>query len=105
MKKLALCSLILAFSAQLHATESPEQQAREYCSSMLQAGTPDDEAEQFLRECVSEQASYFMEQAEADKPDCYEQVDAYIEKATVQDPNQYYDYENLLDQCLSGKGI
>lgn len=77
------------------------QQARDYCQSMVQDGTPDEEVGQFLSECMSEQTAYLSELNEASKPDCYEVVDTRIQEQLAQDPDYQYDFDKMLDSCLN----
>ncbi|UZE95388.1 hypothetical protein [Alkalimarinus alittae] len=82
-------------------TDESHLQAKEYCLSMVQDGTPDAESTEFVSQCMSEQSAYIDEAIEASKPDCYQQVDEMIQEKMDSDPDSSYDYELLLDNCLS----
>lgn len=49
-----------------------------------------------------EQESYEQESYEPDQ-NCYAKVDEHIQKLLDIDPNTEFDYDQLIDQCLSGK--
>ncbi len=104
MKYFVYCLLVLApFSYGNNVQNSDEnqnQQAEEYCHSMLQDGTSDEEATEYVNQCMAEQKSYMEEQDEASKPDCYQQVDEVIQQKLDQDRNSDYDYDGLLDECF-----
>lgn len=76
-------------------------QAKEYCLSMVQDGTPDDESNEFVTQCMEEQNIYIEEAREASKPDCYQQVDEAIQEKLDSEPGSSYDYDLLLDNCLN----
>ncbi|WP_250657049.1 hypothetical protein [Alkalimarinus coralli] len=80
------------------------QQAKEYCQSMLQDGTPDSDANDFVDQCVSEQMAYVDtdEDYEISEPDCYQQIDNIVQDKLENDPDSSYDYDQLLNNCLNG---
>ncbi|MFD2229486.1 hypothetical protein [Alkalimarinus sediminis] len=104
MKYLALLLFFIPSAyADNHADSTDESllQAKEYCHSMVQDGTPSDEATEFVNQCMAEQRSYIEEAREASQPDCYQQVDDAIQEKLDNDPNSSYEYDQLLDNCLN----
>lgn len=105
MKYLALLLFIMPSAyANNNLAESGDEshlQAKEYCLSMVQDGTSDDETTEFVNQCMAEQSIYIEEAQEASKPDCYQQVDEAIQEKLDNDPNSSYEYEQLLDNCLN----
>lgn len=103
MKYFALLLFIIpsAYANNLaESTDDSHLQAKEYCLSMVQGGTPDDETTEFVNQCMAEQSVYIEEAREASKPDCYQQVDETIQEKLDSEPNSSYDYDQLLESCL-----
>lgn len=104
MKYFALLLFIIptAYANNLaDSSDESHQQAKEYCLSMIQDGTPESDTNEFLTQCMLEQSAYIDEVREASKPDCYQQVDEMIQQQLDSDPNSHYDYDQLLDNCLN----
>ena len=108
MKYFALLLFIIPSAYANNLADSSDEshvQAKEYCLSMVQDGTPDDEATEFVNQCMAEQSIYIDEAREASKPDCYQQVDEAIQEKLDNEPDSSYDYDQLLDNCLNQSNL
>ncbi len=120
-----------AMLATLASASSMQDEVMSYCQSMIQAGTPAEEARQIIDDCMNEQSSYMdvayqdsgddqdtsydqeaetMEsieneaQSEANyvaQDDCYQLVDEDIQQKLDANPDYDYDYDVLLEQCFN----
>ena len=67
MKYLALLLFFIPSAYADNSADSTDEsllQAKEYCLSMVQDGTPEDEATEFVSQCVAEQSIYIDEARE-----------------------------------------
>ena len=116
-----------------HTSAQSVNDIKEYCQSMTSSGMTEEDLQSFMNDCVAEQSSYFQPEADPEQyqepsyenndeneyeqnyeqsyepesyePDqnCYAKVDEHIQKLLDIDPNTEFDYDQLIDQCLSGK--
>ena len=99
------------------STSDQDQEIKDYCASLVEDGTPEQDVQSQIKACIDEQKANAAEDSSSqedagDAADevsdpklnaCYDKVDAYIEKQLDTNPSASDHYESLLNDCVKGK--
>ncbi len=93
-------SLLIVCLLSLLAVEAKanEEAARSYCESTAESAATEQERTALINDCLEG----LTDQADNNQLDsCYAEVQQKIEAITAADPNQSFDYDEMLAQCFA----
>ena len=77
-----------------------ENEYKEYCDSLAESQMSEEASSQFVEECVQEHLAGVEEMDSVADVDCYVLVDEVAKEVLIENPNEVFDYDELLEECL-----